>query len=54
MVSQNPARFGSQWRCGSEDMFLVAEEKDSRCSCLYPSLMFISKGQQLKAYSISN
>ena len=43
MVSQNPARFGSQWRCGSEDMFLVAEEKDSRCSCLYPSLMFTSK-----------
>ena len=30
-------------------MFLVVEEQDSTCSRLNPSLLFISKGRDLKA-----
>ena len=38
---------------GSEDMFLVVEEKDSRCFRLNSPLLFIPKGHGLKAYDIS-
>ena len=38
---------------GSEDMFLVVEEKDSRCFRLNSPLLFIPKGHGLKAYGMS-
>ena len=53
MVSHHPAKFGDHGHCGSEDMFLVAEKKDSRCSRFNPPLLFISKGHGLKAHAIS-
>ena len=34
---------------GSEDMFLVVEEKDSRCFRFNSPLLFIPKGHGLKA-----
>ena len=59
MVSHHLAKFGDNRHCGSGDMFLVAEEENSRCSRFNPPLLFnlpllfISKGQGLKAHSIS-
>ena len=59
MVSHHRAKFGDNRHCGSRDMFLVAEEENSRCSRFNPpllfnlSLLFISKGYGLKAHSIS-
>ena len=59
MVSHHPAKFGDHRHCGSGDMFLVAEEENSRCSrfnlplLFNPPLLFISKGHGLKAHSIS-
>ena len=53
MVSHHPAKFGDHRHCGSGDMFLVAEEENSRCSCFNPPLLFISKGHGLKAHGIS-
>ena len=53
MVSQHSAKFGGHRHCGNGNiMFLVAEEENSRCSCLNP-LLFISKGHGLKAHDIS-
>ena len=41
MVSHHPAKFGSHRYCGSGDiMFLVAKEKNSRCSRFNPPLLF--------------
>ena len=34
-------------------MFLVTEEQDPTCSCLNPSILFISKAHGLKARGIS-
>ena len=65
MVSHGPGKFGDYMHCGSRDMFLVAEEENSRCSCFNLSLLFnppllfnlpllfISNGHGLKAQSIS-
>ena len=53
MVSHHSAKFGDHRHCGSGDMFLVAEEENSRCSHFNLPLLFISKGHGLKAYSIS-
>ena len=52
MISHHTVNFGGHSHCGSGDMFLVAEEEDSRCSCFNPPLL-ISKGHGLKAYGIS-
>ena len=53
MVSHHPAKFGDHGHCGSEDMFLVAEKEDYRCSRFNLPLLFISKGHGLKAHAIS-
>ena len=53
MVSHHSAKFGDHGHCGSEDMFLVAEKEDYRCSRFNPPLLFISKGHDLKAHAIS-
>ena len=53
MVSHHPAKFGDHRHCDSGDMFLVAEEENSRCSRFNPPLLFISKGHELKAHGIS-
>ena len=54
MVSIHPAKFGGHRHCGSGDIiFLIAEEEDSRCSRFNPPLLFISKGNGLKAHGIS-
>ena len=59
MVSHHPAKFGDRRHCGSGDMFLVAEEENSRCFRFNPPLLFnppilfISKGHGLKAHSVS-
>ena len=54
MVSNHPAKFGGHRHCGSGDIiFLIAEEEDSRCSRFNPPLLFISKGNGLKAHGIS-
>ena len=60
MVSHHSAKFGDYRHCGSGDiMFLIAKEKNSRCShfnpllLFNPPLLFISKGHELKAHSIS-
>ena len=54
MVSYHPAKFGGHSHCGSGDMFSVAEEENSRCPPRFnPPLLFISKGNGLKAHSIS-
>ena len=51
MVSHHPAKFGDNTYCGRGDMFLVAEEENSRWSCFNPPLLSISKGHGLKAHS---
>ena len=43
MVSHYPAKFGGHRHCGSEDMFLVHEEEDFRCSCFNPPLLYLSR-----------
>ena len=59
MVNHHPAKFGDHSHCSSGDIFLVAEEKNSRCShfnlpfLFNPSLLFISKGHGLKAHGIT-
>ena len=53
MVIHHPAKFDDYRHCGSGDMFLVAEEENSKCSCFNSPLLFISKGHELKAHSIS-
>ena len=40
MVSHHPSKFGDHRHCGSGDMFLVAEEENSRYSCFNPPLLF--------------
>ena len=51
MVSHHLGMFGGYWRCGSGDiLFLVAEEKNSRCSRFSSPLLFFSKGHWLKAH----
>ena len=52
MVSHPSAKFGGHRHFGSGDMFLVAEEKDYRCSRFNPPLLFISKGHGLKVHII--
>ena len=40
---RHPAKFSDNKQCGGGDItFLVAEEPDSKHSCLNPSLLFIS------------
>ena len=53
MVCQKPAKFGGHRHCGSGDMFLVAEEEDSRCSRFNSPLLFISKRHGFKSLDIS-
>ena len=53
MVSHHFAEFGDHRHCGSGDMFLVAEKKDSRCSRFNLPVLFISKEHGLKAHGIS-
>ena len=53
MVSHPSAKFGGHRHFGSGDMFLVLEEKDSRCSRFNPPLLFIPKGHGLKVHGIS-
>ena len=54
MVSHHPERFGDHRHCGSVDiMFLVAEEKNSRCLRFNPLLLFAFEGHGLKAHGIS-
>ena len=53
MVSHHPAKFGDHRYCGNEDMFLVAEEENCRCSRFNPPLLFISTKHGLKAHGIS-
>ena len=53
LVSHQPGKFGGHRHCSNGDMFLVAEEEDSRCSCLNSPLLFISKGHGLKVHGIS-
>ena len=53
MVSYYLVKFGDHRYCGSGDMFLFAEEENSRCSRFNPPLLFISKGYELKAHDIS-
>ena len=51
MVSHHPAKSGCPRHCRTGDVFLVAEEEDSRCSPFNSPL--ISKGHGLKAHGIS-
>ena len=53
MVNHHHAKFGDHIHCGSEDMFLVSEEENSRCSRFNQPLVFISKGHGLKVHGIS-
>ena len=53
MVSHHPAKFGGHRHCCNGDLFLVAEEEDSRCSRFSPPSLFISKEYGLKAHYIS-
>ena len=53
MVNHHPAKFGGHRHCTSRDMFLVAEEENSRCSCFNPPLLLISKKNGLKTDGIS-
>ena len=53
MLSDQPPRFAGHWRCGGRDMFLVVEGQDSRCSCLNPPLLCISKAHGMKAHGMS-
>ena len=53
MVSHHSAKFGNHEHCGSGDIFLVAEEENSRCSHFNLPLLLISKGHELKAHGIS-
>ena len=59
MVSHHSTKFGDHRPCGSGNMFLVAEEENSRCSrfnlplLFNPPLLFISEGHGLKAHGIS-
>ena len=43
MVNHHPGKFGGHRHGGSEDMFLVVEQKNSTWSCLNPLVLFISK-----------
>ena len=53
MVSHHPAKFAGHSHCDIGNViFLVVEEKDFRCFCFIPPLLFISKGNGLKAYSV--
>ena len=53
MVSHHRAKLGGHCHCGSRDiMFLVIQEKDSRCSRVNPLLLFISKGHGWQAHNI--
>ena len=55
MVSHHPTKSDNNGICDSGNkMFLVAEEKNSRCSRFNPPLLFISKGHGLKAHGISH
>ena len=54
ILSQHRAKFGGHRYCGSEDIIiLVPEKEDSKCSTFNPPLVFIPKGHELKARSIS-
>ena len=50
MVGHHPAKFVGHRHCGSEDMFLVVEEQDFRCSCFNLPLLFSSKSHGFKAH----
>ena len=50
MVGHHPAKFVDHRHCGSEDMFLVVEEQDFRCSCFNLPLLFSSKSHGFKAH----
>ena len=53
MVSHHPTRPGGHRYCSSGDMvFSVVEGQDSTCPRFSPSLLFISKGDGLKADGI--
>ena len=52
MVSHHPAKFGGHRHCGC-GVFLVAEEQDSTCSRLNPTLLTNSKIHGLKAHGLS-
>ena len=52
MIGHHPAKFGGHRHGGNGDMFLLAEEEKSRCSCFNPPLPFISEGHGLKTHSI--
>ena len=55
MVSYYPVKFGGHVHGGSRDMtFLVAEEKNSRCSRFNLPSLFNSKGYGLKAQVCHN
>ena len=45
-----PCQICGYRHCGSEDMFLVVEGKDSTCPGLHPPLLFISKVLNMKMY----
>ena len=51
-VNHHPAKFGGRNRCGSGDMFSVAEEEDSRCFRFNLPLLFISKGHGSTAHGL--
>ena len=54
MITHHHAKCDGHSHCGGGDiMFLVVEEQDSTCSRLNPSLLFISKGRDLKAQGMS-
>ena len=54
MVSHHPAKFGGHSSCDSGDiMSLVAKKEDFRCCHFNPPLLFISKGNDLKAHGTS-
>ena len=53
MVSHHRAKLGGHCHCDSRDiMFLVIQEKDSRCSRVNPLLLLISKGHDWQAHNI--
>ena len=51
MVNHHPAKFAGHRHCGSRDIILLDAE-DSSCSRFSLLLLFISKGNGLKAHSI--
>ena len=54
MVSHHPARFGDHGYCGSEDVFLVAEKENSRCSRFNRQLpVFVEKKKWTKIMAIA-